>query len=369
MFRNVFANKKVLVTGHLGFKGSWLSQWLTLLGAKVTGFSLDVPSEPNCFTCLGLIDSMEDVRGDVRDRKAVNRLMLSLRPDFVFHLAAQPLVSSSIVEPFDTFETNALGSVAVLEALREVNKKTVVVMITSDKVYENQEWEWGYREIDPLGGKDPYSASKAMAEVAIRSYVETFFSGSENLVRLAIGRAGNVVGGGDWAENRLVPDCMRAWAQNREVHIRNPESTRPWQHVLEPLSGYLALASSLWCKPEFHGEAFNFGPKGTEAMTVANFISLMADMWGNAGWKELSDRKLAIKESALLQLSCDKATNLLGWIPVLGANTTVAYTVEWYKHFYACAPEPSIRNLTISQIRAYCDGASKMNLSWAQADD
>ena len=252
---NVFCGARVLITGHTGFKGSWLSQWLKYLGAEVSGIALDPPSHPSHFETIDLAGQIEDHRLDIRDRNRLIERVQEIQPDFVFHLAAQALVRSSYENPLYTMESNTMGSANILEALRELKKPVVAVMITSDKAYENSEWVWGYRETDRLGGKDPYSASKGMAELLIRSYIESFFNAKDSNVTVGITRAGNVIGGGDWALNRIVPDCMTAWSNGEIVNIRSPHATRPWQHVLEPLSGYLVLASNLAESRTRHGQA------------------------------------------------------------------------------------------------------------------
>ena len=255
-----FTGKVVLITGHTGFKGSWLSLWLTYLGAKVVGVSKDIPTRPSNFIVSSVSTKTDDRRIDILNAEAIEKLILEVQPDFVFHLAAQALVRPSYDNPLETLTTNSIGTANVLEALRKLEKEVAVVMITSDKVYDNVEWVWGYRETDRLGGKDPYSASKAMAEIVIRTYVESYFNTEDSNVHIGIARAGNVIGGGDWALDRIVPDCMTAWSQDKVVDIRNPWATRPWQHVLEPLSGYLLLAAHLVLKTNKHGKPYNFGP-------------------------------------------------------------------------------------------------------------
>lgn len=272
---NSYKNKTVLVTGHTGFKGSWLSAWLTSLGANVVGLSVDIPCSPSNFEVSKIDGIVEDHRVDVRDAKRVKDIVNMTQPDFVFHLAAQALVRPSYTNPLDTLTTNAIGSANVLDALRFLDKSVVAVMITSDKAYDNVEWVWGYRETDRLGGKDPYSASKGMAELAIRTYVDSFFNSPDSNVRVGITRAGNVIGGGDWAVDRIVPDCMTAWSQNKIVDIRSPDATRPWQHVLEPLSGYLLLGSQLYGSSDLHGEAYNFGPPANQNHSVRALIDKM----------------------------------------------------------------------------------------------
>jgi len=275
---NIYKNKVVLVTGHTGFKGSWLVSWLTLLGARVIGLSLDLPSKPSNFEVAGLRNIVKDYRIDIRDNFAVCRVIRECQPDFVFHLAAKALVRTSYVSPLDTLTTNAIGTANVLEGLRHLNKKAVAIMITSDKVYDNVEWEYSYRESDRLGGSDPYSASKGAAELTIKSFIYSFFP-MDGLVRIGIGRAGNVIGGGDWALDRIVPDCVRAWSVGEAALLRNPIATRPWQHVLEPLSGYLALANELYDRPDLHGQPFNFGPPANQNHTVLELVQVMSRHW------------------------------------------------------------------------------------------
>ena len=291
LFNKIFKNKTILITGHTGFKGSWLSIWLNHLGAKVVGVSDNEISIPSNFATSKVSDVVNDCWADIRDVKAINKLIEDIQPDFVFHLAAQSLVRSSYNDPIETITTNAIGTANILNALRPLNKKVTAVIITSDKAYDNVEWVWGYRETDRLGGKDPYSASKGMAELVIRSYVESFFHHSDSNVTIGIARAGNVIGGGDWAVDRIVPDCMKAWSQGKLVDIRSPNATRPWQHVLEPLSGYLALAANLTQDVRNHGEAYNFGPSDDKNYPVSKLIDEMSAYWEQIKWNDVSDIK------------------------------------------------------------------------------
>jgi CDP-glucose 4,6-dehydratase len=348
----VFSGKKVLITGHTGFKGSWLSIWLQQLGANVVGYSLDPPSELSNFEATNLGNYLTDVRGDIRNLEALSKVMQDERPDFFFHLAAQALVRPSYESPLETHSINALGTATVLEALRLYNEQIVVVMITSDKAYDNVEWAWGYRENDRLGGKDPYSASKGMAELAIRSYVDSFFSVENSNVRLAIARAGNVIGGGDWGKDRIVPDCMHSWSKGEIVDIRSPNATRPWQHVLEPLSGYLSLAASLQDSTDKHGESYNFGPKSDISFTVEELINNMMVFWDNVRWKDVSDSDNHVHEAGLLKLNCDKALMDLNWAATLNFDETVRFTVEWYREFYQ-GNSDSMRTMCEVQIQEY----------------
>ena len=273
----LFHNRTVLVTGHTGFKGSWLSAWLQHLGANVTGVALNPPSKPSHFEAAALEELVDDKQIDIREQEALQSIVLDTQPDFVFHLAAQSLVRLSYVNPLETYQTNVFGTLNLLEALRSLEKPCVAVLITSDKCYDNVEWIWGYRETDRLGGLDPYSASKGATELMISSHVRSFFP-FDSSVRIGIGRAGNVVGGGDWADNRIVPDCMRAWSRGENVTLRNPRSTRPWQHVLEPLSGYLTLASALYENPQLHGEPFNFGPPADRSKSAKKRSQKASDL-------------------------------------------------------------------------------------------
>ncbi len=363
-FSKNFSGKKILVTGHTGFKGTWLSIWLKQLGAIVHGVSFDIPSNPSHFNATNLSNQIEDHRLDIRDAKSIRKLVQKIQPDFVFHLAAQALVRPSYESPLDTITTNAIGTANVLDALRCVNKHVVAIMVTSDKAYDNEEWVWGYRETDRLGGKDPYSASKGMAELVIRSYVESFFNSKDSNVSVGVVRAGNVIGGGDWAIDRIVPDCMQAWALNKTVEIRSPQATRPWQHVLEPLSGYLVLAEALSRDNKFHGEAYNFGPSSNQNYPVSELIDEMARYWDNVRWNDISDSKSHVHEAGLLKLNCDKALFDLKWGPTMEFSDTVKMTVEWYKHFYQNSNQ-SMHNFTLSQIDEYTKLAKIKNIDWS----
>jgi CDP-glucose 4,6-dehydratase len=346
----IFLKKKVLITGHTGFKGSWLASWLKELGALVTGVALEPPSQPSLFKALNLENSLMDNRLDIRDEINLKCLVKELQPDFVFHLAAQPIVRQSYLDPVETYHTNVLGTLNLLEALRTVDSRCDVVMVTSDKCYDNVEWVWGYRETDALGGPDPYSASKGAAELVIRSHVKSFFPRDGN-VRIAISRAGNVIGGGDWAANRIVPDCVRSWSTDKTADLRNPKATRPWQHVLEPLSGYLMLASALRGHEKFHGEPFNFGPPAHQNHTVLELVKAMAQYWDKVQWNDISESDDGPYESGLLKLNCDKALHQLHWKAVLNFNETVEMTTEWYRSYYNQAEKAS--DITKKQIQKY----------------
>jgi len=365
MIKNSYANSTVLVTGHTGFKGSWLTAWLTHMGAKVVGLSIDVPSVPSNFEASDIGGMVEDLRVDVRDANAVREVVEKCQPDFVFHLAAQALVRPSYESPLDTLSTNAMGTANVLDAVRGLSKPVVVVMITSDKVYDNVEWVWGYRETDRLGGRDPYSASKGMAELAIRTYISSFFNAPDSNVRVGVARAGNVIGGGDWATDRIVPDCIKSWSDGQSVDIRNPEATRPWQHVLEPLSGYLLLGAELRRASDRHREAYNFGPPAHQNHSVRELIDAMAKHWDYVCWNDVSKNAGHVHEAGLLKLNCDKALFDLGWQPTLLFEDTVRMTVEWYKAYYQ-GDSASMRDFTFAQIDEYTSLAAERGMAWVQ---
>lgn len=361
MLRNIYNDKKILITGHTGFKGSWLACWLLKLGADVYGISKSIPTSPSHFEAALLGKRICHMELDVQDAEVVKKKIREIKPDFVFHLAAQALVRPSYESPLDTLTTNAIGTANILEALRFLDKRVIAIMITSDKVYDNVEWVWGYRESDRLGGKDPYSASKGMAELAIRTYVESFFKGADPNVRIGITRAGNVIGGGDWAKDRIVPDCIRAWSCGEIVDIRSPNATRPWQHVLEPLSGYLVLGAELAKRPSLHGEAYNFGPPAHQNNSVRELIDEMAKHWNNVRWNDISQSQGHVHEAGLLKLNCDKALFDLGWRAALNFEDTVRMTVEWYKNYYKLNGD-SMQDFTMGQIKEYTDLAEERGL-------
>jgi CDP-glucose 4,6-dehydratase len=362
--QNKFQGKTVLVTGHTGFKGAWLTAWLKLLGANVVGIALDPPSQPSHFNAAKLMEGIKDLRIDIRDRKNLEYAVHEAKPDFIFHLAAQALVRRSYEDPKETWDVNLTGTLNLLDILRRVEKPCVAVFITSDKCYDNVEWVWGYKETDALGGPDPYSASKGGAELAIRSYIKSYFPKATSAIRIAVARAGNVIGGGDWAVDRIVPDCVRAWSNGLEVELRNPNSTRPWQHVLEPLSGYLSLAAALTDKSAFHGEPFNFGPLTQQNHTVLDLVQQMALDWRMVKWRDVSNLSSGPYESELLKLNCDKALHYLKWHAVMDFTETVSMTAQWYGKYYEGTE--SISNVTYSQIRRYTELANMKGLFWAQ---
>jgi len=367
LFDNVFYDKTVLITGNTGFKGSWLSVWLNLLGAKVVGLSLDIPTKPSFYEASKMSDHVHQEYADIRDIEEISRIIKKAQPDFVFHLAAQALVRPSYDDPLTALTTNAIGSANILESLRSIDKKVVIVMITSDKAYDNLEWAWGYKETDRLGGKDPYSASKGMAELAIRSYISSFFNNQDSNIRVGIARAGNVIGGGDWAKDRIVVDCMKSWSKNKPAIIRNSNATRPWQHVLEPLSGYLLLASSLVNSNECHGQAYNFGPSSSQNYPVGDLIREMSKYWEQVQWKDASEENSPVYEAGLLKLNCDKALFDLNWLPSLQFEETVKMTVEWYKVFYEKF-DNSMYDFSVEQISEYIDYSKSRNIKWSIYD-
>lgn len=360
-----YNNKTILVTGHTGFKGSWLSIWLNKLGARVVGVSDNVPYSPSNFEASNLSKIVEDHRINILDIESLKKVFLQVKPDYVFHLAAQSLVRKSYKFPIDTLLTNSIGTANVLESIRILKNKVTAIMITSDKAYDNIEQVWGYKETDNLGGKDPYSASKGMAELVIKTYTNSFFN-KENLseVRIGIGRAGNVIGGGDWSDDRIIPDCIKSWSQNKIVNIRNSNATRPWQHVLEPLSGYLQLGSHLNESVDLNGEAFNFGPNTNQDFSVADLINEMNKYLKNFKWSDISSINNNMHEAKLLKLNCDKALYELKWQSTLNFSETVKMTSEWYRDYYLGKKE-AIIDLCNNQLKEYIELAKERNIDWS----
>lgn len=348
-------HKKVLLTGHTGFKGGWLALWLQQLGADVVGYSLAPPTVPNLYERASVGKHLLSVTGDVRDAELLATVMSKHRPDIVIHMAAQSLVLPSYADPATTYTTNVIGTVNMFEAVRKCDSVRVVVNVTSDKCYENRGDGRNFRETDPMGGFDPYSSSKACAELVTAAYRHSFFTRSDADVRalaVATARAGNVIGGGDWSVYRLVPDIMRAFLENHSATIRNPDSTRPWQHVLEPLSGYLTVAERMWHDGASYSGAWNFGPDDDDSWPVSRVADELARLWGNnATWKRDAEPRAA--EAVLLNLDCSKAKSKLGWSPRLRLPTALAWTVEWYKNYSSGA---DMRALTEAQINSYQDG-------------
>lgn len=365
-FNNCFRNKKVIITGNTGFKGAWLTIWLLQQGAEIIGISKDIPSQPSLFGELKLADKITHHMVNICDGPLMKKIFAETKPDFVFHLAAQPIVSVSYEDPVDTMQTNVMGTANILEALRGLQNTCNAVIITSDKCYDNVEWIWGYREQDALGGKDPYSASKGAAELVIKTYFHSYFNKPGSPVKLVSVRAGNVIGGGDWAVNRIVPDCVRAWSRSQPVKIRNPHSTRPWQHVLEPLGGYLRSAQVLSeSKVPVHGEAFNFGPAAEQNHTVLELLKAISVHWtfGNNAEHFSIESNNSFHEAGLLKLNCDKALAMLQWKPVLDFANTARFTGEWYNHYYNNNAS-ELYAFTASQIKEYEAQAQLKTLSW-----
>ena len=354
--KKFWKNRRVLVTGHTGFKGAWLSLWLRQLGAEVQGIALEPEVKPGLFEQFGLIDEIEHNIQDIRDVGALRKLMVGYAPEIVFHLAAQPLVRRSYREPVDTWNTNVFGTINVMECLRASSQPVVAVMVTTDKVYQNNEWAHAYREIDPLGGHDPYSSSKAAAEIAVASWRSSFF-GDGCQTAVATARAGNVIGGGDYAEDRIIPDIIRSLQNNQAIDVRNPNATRPWQHVLEPLSGYLSLAEKLHNAQSSKDvstlgmlcSAWNFGPLPESNQTVKSLVTTAMESWPGS-WADKSDRT-APHEANFLSLAIDKAARLLAWYPRWSFDKTVRMTVDWYRKQLSENACP--RALAIDQIEEF----------------
>lgn len=335
MTDNFYKGKRVLVTGHTGFKGSWLAIWLHALGAQVTGLALDPYSDRDNFVLSGIGEKINDVRGDIRDAETVNRVFEQYQPEIVFHLAAQPLVRLSYPNPVETYEVNVMGSINIMEAFRRCESSKVAVMITTDKCYENKEHLWGYRENEPMGGYDPYSSSKGACEIAISSWRRSFMNPAhyeEHGKSIASVRAGNVIGGGDWALDRIIPDCIRAIESGEAIEIRSPQSIRPWQHVIEPLSGYMLLAEKMWTEPTRFCEGWNFGPNNELVSTVWDVATRVVEHYGEGSLKDVSTPE-ALHEAKLLMLDISKARYELGWTPKMDIATTVGLTVDWYKRY------------------------------------
>ncbi|GGF20585.1 CDP-glucose 4,6-dehydratase [Hymenobacter cavernae] len=355
---SVYKGKKVFLTGHTGFKGSWLLQWLHLLGAEVKGYALAPETGEDLYQLIKGDSLCHSVIADLRDSAALEAAVLSFQPDFIFHLAAQPLVRLSYDIPAETFAVNAIGTAYVLDAVRKLEKPCTVVLITTDKVYENKEWVYPYRETDRLGGYDPYSASKACAEIVINSYTQSFFNPAafeRHQKGIASARAGNVIGGGDWAKDRIVPDIVRALRSSQTVTVRNPQAVRPWQHVLEPLSGYLLLGAKLALDPLRYGGSWNFGPYAEDTKVVEELVQTAIELWGTGTYEKpvLANQP---HEAGLLKLDISKATSVLGWQPRYNAKAAIAATLAWYK---AYAEQPAtVKEFTIQQITDYASHES-----------
>lgn len=344
---NLFNEKKILVTGHTGFIGSWLSKWLTMLNAQVCGFALEPPSIPNMYEILKLDKEIVDIRGDIRNRELLQKTIANFGPEIVFHLAAQPLVLESYNDPVETFDTNVTGTVNLLNTLRNVDTVRAIIVVTSDKSYHNNEWAYPYREIDMLGGKDPYSASKSCQDIVVNSFKESYFSDSD--IGISSVRAGNVIGGGDWAEKRIIPDLVKGVVTGKPVKIRHPNAVRPWQHVMEPISGMLTLAGKLYADIKYSG-AWNFGPDNLQQKTVSELAEKFIEHWGKGKYEiENSSR---FKESNNLQLDISKAKKELAWRPIYGFDNAIKNTVMWYKAYYL---REDVKALTTTQISLYME--------------
>ena len=360
MFNNIYKNKKVFLTGHTGFKGSWLSLWLTYLGAQVCGYSLEPNTEPSMFKELIIGEKItKSVFGDILDEGKLSSVMNEFKPDIVFHLAAQPLVRLSYAEPVLTYKTNVIGSLNILEVARKCTSVKAFVNVTTDKCYENKEINRGYREDEPMGGYDMYSSSKGCVEIMSSSFRRSFLQ-DKNSMAMATARAGNVIGGGDWAKDRLIPDCIRSINQNIDIEIRNPIAVRPWQHVLEPLSGYLLLGQKLLEEGHKYAEGFNFGPKEESVLTVAEVTKSVCEKYQKG--KVVVGEKSPLHEANLLMLNIEKAKEVLGWEPTYTAEIAIKETVDWYKHFYS--EDCDMYEFTMIQIKKY-EESIKWNKNYA----
>ena len=363
-FKGHYGGKRVLITGHTGFKGSWLAIWLRELGADVAGLSLEPPSDPNNFKACGLEPKIKHFIGDVRDYATVRRVFDEIRPEIVFHLAAQAFVRYSYEYPQETLETNILGTANILEAVRTTDHVNTLVVITSDKCYENREQVWGYKENDPMGGDDPYSASKGAAEIVFRAYLRSFFN-HHDILGAVTARAGNVIGGGDWGRDRIVADCFRELSRKEPIHVRNPMAIRPWQHVLEPLSGYLWLGARLKEDSRRFSGGWNFGPADAAARTVADLVKAILREWKSGEFIDVSGANDArLHEAGWLRLSCDKAHALLPWSAILSFEETVEMTAKWYKYFYEYQ-DTNMYQYCAHQIREYTQLAAERGQLWA----
>ena len=345
-FNGIYNNLNVLVTGHTGFKGSWLSIWLKEMGAQVTGLSLDPPTNPNLFDCAQVSETLKDIRSDIRDLNSVVQVFQETQPEIVFHLAAQPIVLNSYEDPVETFHVNSQGTVNVLEAARLSDSVKAVIVITTDKCYENHEWIWGYRENDELGGHDPYSCSKAMAELAAQAYRHSYS------MKIATARAGNVIGGGDFAQFRIIPDTMGALMEGEPVEVRRPDSVRPWLHVLDPLNGYLMLGQKMLEQEDAFAGAWNFGPMEHQAIPVRSIVEQAISLWGQGEWKNVGSKDLK-PEKEMLRLNWDKAANKLDWQPKYDWKKGISETVDWFKVYSNQKNNSGIYSLTVQQIQRF----------------
>ena len=362
-FGNTYYKKKVLITGNTGFKGSWLTLWLLELGAYVYGISKDIPTNPSLFQTLSLENKIIHKYIDINNYNDLSYNVNEIKPDFIFHLAAQPIVIESFINPINTFQTNILGTANLLDVVRINNLSTKIIIITSDKCYQNNNELWSYRESDMLGGKDPYSASKGACELVVKSYYESYFKNSNCIITTV--RAGNVIGGGDWSDNRIIPDIMNSFFNKNILNLRNPNSTRPWQHVLEPLSGYLSLGFYMSKDKSLNGESFNFGPNSDELYTVSELVNSLLNFLKKESIETFQINKIAPKydEAKFLKLNCDKALLKLNWKSVLDFDTTCQYTANWYNNYYTNSN--SILEYTIGQIKDYSEKAKLKKINWS----
>jgi CDP-glucose 4,6-dehydratase len=361
-----YKDKKVMITGHTGFKGSWFSLWLAKADATVYGYSMPPPSKPAMFEMLQLKDIVQHQIADIRDFGQLSKSIFRIRPDIIFHFAAQSLVGPGYQSPLETMEVNTLGTAYLMEAVRQAGIPAAIVIVTSDKSYRNREWNYGYREADELGGDDPYSASKGAAEIMVNCWRKSFFDPAkvqEHGVRLASVRAGNVIGGGDYAVDRIIPDCVRYLQAGESIVVRNPSHTRPWQHVLEPLSGYLTLGAKLLQQPKAseYCDAFNFGPNVTSNRNVKDLVEEVIKCWGEGSWHHLKNER-AHHETSLLHVSSDKAFHKLGWSPRWDFKETISNTIEWYKRAAYIDDPAQLTELTLRQIKSYENGHEQIQV-------
>ena len=362
LFKAQYQNKRIIITGHTGFKGSWLTAWLLMIGSEIIGISNNIPTEPSNYKILKLKNRIKEYFFDISDEKKLYEVVNKHKPHYIFHLAAQSIVLKAINNPYLNYNTNIIGGISILEAARKSNHKMKIIFITSDKVYENREITRGYRENDLLGGKDPYSLSKSLIERIIKNYFEIYLQNKKNIC-IGICRAGNVIGGGDWAENRIIPDYFKSILNKKKLTIRNPNSTRPWQHVLEPLSGYLTFGALIKRNTNLNGESFNFGPKKNHNYRVKDLLKELNSY--ELKTKILYEKKSLFHESKLLKLNCYKAEKLLSWKPVLNFKETINFTYEWYYN-YIKSNNKKYLDFTMQQIIQYQDKANKKNLKWSK---
>ncbi len=349
---NFWKNKKVLITGHTGFKGSWLCLWLNSLGADITGYALEPPTDPSLYKLCKINELVNSVISDIRDLSVLQSAIQSSEPEIIIHMAAQPLVRESYLNPTETYMTNVMGTVNLLNSIRNCNSVRVIINVTTDKCYDNKEWFWGYRENEPLGGYDPYSSSKACSEIVTSAFRNSFFNIKNydtHRVAVASARAGNVIGGGDWADDRLIPDCIRSILDNKEIHIRNPNATRPWQHVLDPLSGYMTLAEKLYNYGPEYSEAWNFGPNDDDARSVEWVVKNLCSKWGNKA-SYVIDNGTHPHEANYLKLDISKAKSRLSWAPTWDINTAIEKTIEWSKAYFK---NEDLRECCLKQINEF----------------